>query len=144
MKYYIIVASKDHVAKGVEGGFAQAGHGKKSSLAKMAKGDWVIYYSGKESLKGGKPYQKFSAIGRVKDDEPYQVKVSEDFQPWRRNIDFHDSEDVEIRPLLDDLQFITNREKWGMHLKSGFVEIKKQDFELIAGNMLTDKSILAK
>ncbi len=37
MKHYLIVASKDHVARGVEGGFAQAGHGKKSSLAKLRR-----------------------------------------------------------------------------------------------------------
>ena len=141
MRYFIIVAAKDHVAKGVEGGFAQAGHGKKSSLKKMAKGDWVIYYSGKETLEGGKPYQKFTAIGQVTDDAPYQVVVSPNFQPWRRDIDFQRAEDLEIRPLLDDLQFITNREKWGLHLMSGFVEIKRPDFELIAGKMLTDKKI---
>ena len=141
MKHFLIVASKDHVARGVEGGFAQAGHGKKSSLVKMTKGDWVIYYSGKETLEGGKPYQKFTAIGQVTDDEPYQVTVSENFQPWRRNIDFQQAEDLEIRPLLDDLQFITNRAKWGLSLMSGFVEIKKTDFELIAGKMLTDRKV---
>lgn len=141
MRYFLIVASKDHVAKGVEGCFAQAGHGKKSSLAKMSQGDWVIYYSGKETLEGGKPYQKFTAIGQVTDDEPYQVIVSNNFQPWRRDIDFYKVEDLEIRPLLDNLQFITNREKWGLHLMSGFVEIKKPDFELIAGKMLMDNQI---
>ncbi len=139
MRYFLIVAAKDHVARGVEGGFAQAGHGRKSSLEKMAQGDWVIYYSGKETLEGGKPYQKFTAIGQVTDDAPYQVKVSENFQPWRRNLDFQQVEDLEIRPLLDDLQFITNRQKWGVHLMSGFVEIKQPDFELIAGKMLTER-----
>ena len=46
-KYWIIVASKDHVMRGVTLGFAQAGHGKRSGLARMHKGDMVVYYSPK-------------------------------------------------------------------------------------------------
>jgi hypothetical protein len=52
-KYWIIVASKDHVKNGIAAGFAQACHGKSAPLKRMKKGDFVIYYSGKESL--GKP-----------------------------------------------------------------------------------------
>jgi hypothetical protein len=37
VQYWIAVVSKDHVLKGVEGGFAQAGHGKRAPLAKMKK-----------------------------------------------------------------------------------------------------------
>ncbi len=47
MSFFIIVASKDHVQKGIEGGFAQAGHGKRTQLDKLKKGDWIIYYSSK-------------------------------------------------------------------------------------------------
>ena len=89
MKYYIIVASKDHVTKGKENGFAQAGHGKKTQLDKLKKNDWIIYYSSKDKYEDGKAYQKFTAIGQVIDNEPYQVSVNSDFEPWRRNIEFN-------------------------------------------------------
>jgi len=141
MKYFLIVASKDHVKVGVENGFAQAGHGKKLQLAKMEKGDWVIYYSAKGKYKEGKPYQKFTAIGQVEDNKPYQVTVNPDFEPWRRKINFYSVRELEIRPLLDDLNFITNRERWGLHLISGFLEIKKADFKMIAEKMLIHKKI---
>ncbi len=35
MRYQIGVASHDHVLNGIEGGFCQLGHGKKTALEKM-------------------------------------------------------------------------------------------------------------
>lgn len=137
--YYIIVASKDHVQTGVEGGFAQAGHGKKMHLEKLKKGDWVIYYSSKERYEDKQPFQQFTAIGQVDDQEAYQVKVNENFYPWRRRVRFYPAHDVAIKPLLDNLAFITNRKNWGLHLMSGFVEINEADFRLIADQMLLKK-----
>lgn len=141
MKYFLIVASKDHVKIGVENGFAQAGHGKKTQLQRLRKDDWVIYYSSKDKLKDGKAYQKFTALGQVEDNEPFQVTVNPDFEPWRREINFYPINEVEIRPLLDNLNLITNRKRWGLHLMSGFVEINKTDFKLIADKMLQNKKI---
>lgn len=141
MKYYIIVASKDHVQAGIEEGIAQAGHGKKTQLARLDKNDWVIYYSSKDKYENGKSFQKFTAIGQVEDSEPYKVTVNPNFEPWRRKINYYSSKHLEIRPLLDDLNFITNRKRWGLHLMSGFIEIEKSDFKLIAEKMLTHKKL---
>lgn len=141
MKYFIITASKDHVQTGVEQGIAQAEHGKKTSLEKLRKDDQVIYYSSKDKYENGKPYQKFTAAGQVRDDEAYQAIVSDDFEPWRRDINYYSVNELEIRPLLDDLNFIKNPKKWGFYLMSEFVEIGKSDFELIAKQMLTHKKI---
>ncbi|HQU55255.1 MAG TPA: EVE domain-containing protein, partial [Saprospiraceae bacterium] len=52
-KYWMIVASKDHVKQGIKQGIAQACHGKTSPLKRMRPGDGVIYYSGK--VKPGDP-----------------------------------------------------------------------------------------
>jgi len=49
-KYWIIVASKDHVKNGITEGIAQACHGKTSPLRRMKKGDYILYYSGKMVL----------------------------------------------------------------------------------------------
>ena len=46
--------------------------GVKILSASLPGGDWVIYYSSKDAFKGGHIYQKFTAIGKIKDDEPYQ------------------------------------------------------------------------
>jgi len=135
-KYWVIVASKDHVKKGIAEGFAQACHGKSSPLKRMKKGDGVIYYSGKQTM--GKPdkCQEFTALGKVIDDEVYAVQVSEDFCPSRRNIEFLKSEDTSILPFIQELDFITNKKSWGYPFRFGFFEINAHDFDLISSKML--------
>ena len=138
VKYWIIVASKDHVKTGMEQGFAQACHGKASPLKRMEKDDFVIYYSGKQTF--GKPdkCQQFTAIGKVKDDEVYKYKMSADFCPSRRNINFFKSKDISILPLIDRLDFIKNKNKWGYPFRFGFFEINEHDYKLISSLMLND------
>lgn len=130
-KYFLICASKDHVLRGIEGGFAQAGHGRKDLISKPAKGDWVVFYSSKDKFENGKPLQKFTAIGQVVDEEAYQPTGSEAFRPYRRDVKFKDHHEVEIRPLLERLTFIMNKKRWGFYLMSGFREISKEDFGVI-------------
>ncbi len=138
-KYWIIVASKDHVKTGISEGIAQACHAKATPLKRMKKGDFVIYYSGKQTL--GKPdkCQEFTAVGKVLDNEIYQFQVSEDFCPSRRNIEYLQCEDISILPLIYDLQFIQNKQSWGYPFRFGFFEINKHDFDLISTQMLSKK-----
>lgn len=135
-KYWVIVASKDHVKTGIAEGIAQACHGKSSPLKRMKKGDFILYYSGKQTI--GKPdkCQEFTALGKVIDDETYQVQVTEDFCPSRRNIVFLQCEDTSILPLINDLQFIQNKKSWGYPFRFGFFEINKHDFDLVSTQML--------
>jgi len=135
-RYWVIVASKDHVTNGLAEGIAQACHGKASPLRRMRKNDFILYYSGKQTL--GKPQlcQQFTAIGKVADDEIFQLQVTEDFCPSRRNIEFLPSEDVSILPLIDELDFIKNKKSWGYPFRFGFFEIQRSDFDLISFKML--------
>lgn len=135
-KYFLICASRDHVQKGVKDGFAQAGHGRKESISKPSNGDWVVFYSSKDIFEKGKPLQKFTALGQVLDEEPYQKVVSENFKPYRRNVEFKKVTETEIRPLLEQLSFIKNKKKWGFYLISGFREIPEEDFSIIKNAML--------
>lgn len=136
-KYWIIVASKDHVKNGIAEGIAQACHGKVSPLKRMRKGDFIIYYSGKETMGQPQPCQQFTAIGKVSDEQIYQVQISEDFCPSRRGIDFLPGKDISILPLIAELDFIPNKKSWGYPFRFGFFEIKQHDFELISSKMLT-------
>ncbi len=136
LKYWIISASKDHVKNGLKEGIAQANHGKKPPLQRMKEGDFVIYYSGKQTL--GKPdkCQEFTGIGKISDEEIFQVQISEKFIPWRRKVNFKKSKDVSILPLINDLAFIKNKNSWGYPFRFGFFEINKHDFDLISSQML--------
>lgn len=135
-KFWMIVASKDHVKKGIAEGIAQACHGKASPLKRMKPGDGVIYYSGKQSMDKPDKCREFTAIGYVNDDEVYTYQMTPDFCPFRRNISFLPHTDVSILPLVDDLQFIKNKKRWGYPFRFGFFEISQYDFDLIASHML--------
>jgi hypothetical protein len=95
IKYFIVVVSKDHLARGVEGGFMQANHGKEAPLKKLSRGDWVVFYSPKKAYGGKESLQAFTAIGQVRNEKIYQQKMSEDFIPFRRDVDFYKCEETQ-------------------------------------------------
>lgn len=134
-KYWVVVACKSHILKGVEGGFMQANHGKEAPLKRVKKGDRVLFYASKEGTDSKTPYQKFVAIGQAPDDEIIKVDMGKGFEPFRRKLKFKNSKEVEIRPLIENLDFIKNKKSWGFIFRFGFFEIPKHDFELIAGKM---------
>lgn len=72
-KYWIATVLKEHVFVGVKGGFCQVCPGKKNPLARMKKGDWLVYYSSKEAFGGNEPCQKFTAIGEIADEDVYKL-----------------------------------------------------------------------
>lgn len=134
-RYWIGVASREHVQRGVKGGFAQVCHGKMATLKSMKEGDWMIYYSPTHTFGGKDPCRSFTAIGKVQAGEPYLFEMSKDFIPWRRDISFLNAKDAPIVPLLDELTFIHDKKKWGFPFRRGSFEIQKADFELIAKAM---------
>ena len=131
-RYWIGVVSLAHVELGVEGGFAQLCHGKATPLKRMQPGDWLVYYSPRTSFQDGEPCQSFTAIGRVKNEAPYEFAMSADFVPFRRNIDFLSCTVASIHPLLDQLSFITDKRHWGYLFRRGHFAIPQTDFERIA------------
>jgi predicted RNA-binding protein len=141
-KTFIVVASLDHVQRGVKEGIIQACHGKCAPLKRMKKGDKVICYSPKRVFEQGasksNSYQRFSAIGTIQDDEVYQIEMASDFKPHRRRVEFHDCVPVDVKPILNNLSFIKNKEKWGMAFRSGMIEISEKDYQVIA-SLMTNK-----
>ncbi|HEY5745286.1 MAG TPA: EVE domain-containing protein [Chryseolinea sp.] len=135
-KYWVVVASKDHASRGVQGGFIQANHGKEGPLKRIRPQDWIIVYSPKETFEGDTKLQAFTAIGQAADDKVYAVSMTSDFHPFRRNVHFYPCREAPVAPLVDDLQFITNKKSWGFPFRFGFFEIKEEDFTRIRSTLL--------
>ena len=112
-KHWIAVASADHVRRGRSEGFMQVGHGKLQPLRRLAPGDRVVYYSPVETLAGKEPLQSFTAIGTIRDGEPYQVDMGGGFHPYRRDVDWAAATEAPIRPMLDQLEFSRGKPNWG-------------------------------
>jgi len=130
MANWINTVSRDHVQQGVRGRFTQASHGRPHMLRRMARGDFVVFYSPKTAHPDGEPLQAFTAVGQIADDEPYRVDLPE-FAPWRRNVDFLVSNETPIRPLIDDLHFIEDKTRWGYRFRFGVFKIDDHDLALI-------------
>jgi predicted RNA-binding protein len=135
-RYWIGVASREHVKTGVAGGFSQLCHGKAQPLKRMAVGDGLIYYSAKEKFGENRLCQQFTAIGEVIGSEVYQFEMFPGFVPYRQDIRFFEAGDVAIRPLIERLSFIKDKMHWGYAFRYGHLEIPRADFELIAAEML--------
>jgi hypothetical protein len=135
-RYWIGVASREHVMRGVAGGFCQLSHGKSAPVKRLSPGDWIAYYSPREKMDEGEPLQSFTAIGKIKPGEPYEGVMGGGFKAMRRDVAFEKkAKDAPIRPLLDQLSFTKGRPSWGYVFRRGSFEVPEADFRLIAKAM---------
>ena len=133
--HWIAVASAAHVRIGREGAFMQVNHGKAAPLRRVKPGDGIVYYSPSTVLGEKDGLQSFTAIGAVRDGEPYQGYMGAGFTPFRRDVDWAKAEEAPIKPLLDRLDFTAGRPNWGYQFRFGLFSISAHDFALIAGAM---------
>ena len=134
MQYWLGVVSENHVKKGMAEGFAQVCHGKRAPLARIKKGDWLVYYSPTLVMGGKEPCQNFTALGQAVDDELFSVKMAENFTPFRRKIAYLPCQPIPIQQLKDQLVF-TQEKNWGYQLKFGLIPLCFEDFEKIKNAM---------
>ncbi|ATN35541.1 hypothetical protein ACO34A_17190 [Rhizobium sp. ACO-34A] len=132
---WIIVASADHVAGGVAGGFVQACHGKDAPLRRIQPGETVITYSSSAIFGQAVPLKAFTAIGTLLEKPPYRVEMMEGFHPSRRDVEWHASQPAPIRPLLDRLELTREKRNWGYVFRFGILRITEEDAAIIASAM---------
>ena len=131
-RFWIGVVSKEHVLRGVEGGFCQVCHGKKAPLNRMKKGDYLLYYSPKYQLNGQEKLQAFTAVGKILDDTAYQVEMFEDFFPFRRDVSYY-------QPVKDcHIEQVRTHPEWRQYasqIRYGHFEVSKEFFLYIFEQM---------
>lgn len=134
IKYWLGVVSKNHVDRGVAGGFAQVCHGKEAPLKRLKKGDGFVYYSPGEQM-GESNLKAFTAIGVVSHDTVYSFKMSENFIPYRRDIKYFKAQILPVQKIKDQLE-LTQNKNWGYQLRLGLVELSEHDYILLKKNMV--------
>ena len=127
-RFWVGVASREHVLAAVSGGFCQLNHGKEAPVRRLQMGDSIVFYSPRERMQGGKSLHAFTAAGRILDEVPYQVEQSKDFRPFRRKTEYFKSKDASIHPLLEELSFTKGRSNWGAALRLGIFQMKREDY----------------
>jgi hypothetical protein len=133
--FWIAVASAEHVRRGRARGFMQVCHGKAAPLRRVRPGDGIAYYSPTTTLGGKDRLQAFTAVGSVRQGDPYLADMGGGLQPWRRDVDWLPSVDAPIRPMLDALSFTAGCASWGARLRFGLLSIGEADFQTISTSM---------
>jgi len=138
MKNWIAVASADHARRGRDHkplGFMQVGHGKLAPLRRIQPGDRVAYYAPALTLGGKDRLQSFVSIGIVGPGDVYAFDMGGGFVPWRRDVAYVLADEAPIEPLLDRLEFVEDRQRWGYKFRFGLFEVNDHDMLLIAKAM---------
>ena len=136
MRYWVSTVSREHVLIGVAGGFAMMNQGKLAPLLRLRPGDGLVYYSPKTAYPDGAPLKAFTAIGRVRDKDPYPAQLANGQPVHRRDIDWMPATETAIESLSEGLEF--TRGNWGMLARRGCFEISDADAKLIRAAMLKD------
>ena len=135
-KYWMGVASKEHVENGLKLGICQFCHGKKGPANRPSKGDIIIYYSSKMKMGFPEPCQEFTALGKIEDQEAYQVSLENGFKPFRRKVSYLKAKVTPIKSLIEQLPFIKNKKSWGFVFRFGFFEIDEHSYQIIKERMM--------
>ncbi len=136
-KYWIAVASADHLARGKQGGFMQVNHGKVGPLKRIKKDDVIAYYSPLKTYGGTEKLRAFTGLGRITSQSPYQGDMGESFKPFRHNVNWLNTHDASIEPLLPRLEFTKGKTNWGYQFRFGLFQVSEIDLEIIATAMST-------
>lgn len=115
----------------VEGGFTQADHGKDTRLSRLQREEQIAFYSPRTAMGSGETLQEFTGLATVTGEAPYHVEMSADFPPWRLEVEFADLTPAPIRPLIEELSFISDPKRWGLPSRRGLFEVEAGDIDLI-------------
>lgn len=105
MRYWVGTVSREHVLIGVADGFAMMNHGKLAPLHRLSPGDGLVYYSPKTAYPDGAPLKAFTAIGWVRDADPYPAQMRTGGVGYRRDIDWMTATETPIQSLSEGLEF---------------------------------------
>ena len=108
MRYWVNTASRETMPTGIAG--------RAERVKRLSSGDRVVFYAPKKE-------QRFIAIASIAGDAP---SPSFTFMP---------AGEAPIQPLIDELEFIPDKKRWGLPFRRGFFEIGETDYKRIAKAM---------
>ena len=121
----MIVVSREHARRGVEGGFVMANHGKKAPLSRMARGDRILVYSPRDSFPDGEPLKAFTFVGEVTGEAPEPSEVIPG--GWRLAATLREVEPVPLAQVKDRVP--------ASRIRFGAFELPDEDAEAVVALM---------
>ena len=117
----MIVVSREHARRGVDGGFVMANHGKRPPLARMSPGDGILIYSPTTSYPRGEPLRAVTIVGEVTGEEPEPSDVIPG--GFRRAASLREIEPLPLEEIREHLPV--------SRLRFGFLELDAVNAEAI-------------
>ena len=117
----MIVVSREHARRGVDGGFVMANHGKRPPLARMSPGDGILIYSPTTSYPRGEPLRAITIVGEVTGEEPEPSDVIPG--GFRRAASLREIEPLPLEEIREHLPV--------SRLRFGFLELDAVNAEAI-------------
>jgi hypothetical protein len=134
-QHWIAVVAQDRAARAVAGGYAELNQGRAGILELVRRGDGFVVYSPRTAEPRGEPVQAFTALGYVRDGALYRAELPDGSMAFRVAVDYVPAHPAPVKPLLDQLTFIRNRQHWGAAFRFGALRIGAVDFACIASAM---------
>ena len=120
-RHWVIVVSREHARRGMDGGFVMANHGKRPPLARMSPGDGILIYSPTTSYPRGEPLRAITIVGEVTGEEPEPSDVIPG--GFRRAASLREVEPVPLAEIREHLTV--------SRLRFGFFELDAANAEAI-------------
>ena len=142
---WIAVACAEHALRGRDhqpSGFMQVCHGKPAPLRRLHASDVVAYYAPALTMGGKDRLQSFVSVGVVLAGDAYAVDMGGGFVPHRRDVRYVSAQPAAVAPLLDSLEFVEDRRRWGYKFRLGLLQISRADMACIASAMRADVAAL--
>lgn len=134
-QYWIAVVARDRAERARNGGYAELNHGRAGILELLHAGDAYVTYSPRMCDPKGEPVQAFTTLGYVRDATLYRGEQPDGAPAFRLAVDYVPANSAPIKPLLESLTFIRNRQHWGAAFRFGALRITAADFARIANAM---------
>lgn len=132
--HYLIITTPESYEADIMNNFSLAGFPNRNekSIKNFKKGDKIIYYITKIS--------KFATVSEVTSEYFYSTKPiwSEIIDEWPHRVSTKplititdESNMIYIKDIWDDLEFISNKHRWGSQVMGSFRRISENDFNTL-------------
>ena len=103
---------------------------------------FAVDVNARDPMGGKDRLQAFVSIGIVLPGAPYAFDMGGGFVPSRRDVAYVPAREAAIAPLLDDFEFVDDRQRWGSKFRFGLFAISDHDMRLIAQLMQAELQLL--
>ena len=134
-QYWIAVVAQDRAERARHGAYAELSHGRAGILELLRPGDGYVTYSPRTTDPKGIAVQAFTTMGRVGTGALYRVTEPDGSAAFRLPVEYMAAHPAPIKPFLDSLTFIRNRQHWGAAFRFGGLRITGADYARIAAAM---------